>query len=357
MTKRQLSRSTSYPCKPRQSVLLTQRQRGFTMVELLVALVISLLITLAAVAALTVSRQGFNTVDASSQLRDNVRFISDLMQRLGVQSGFKDAVYAAALAPPSVAGISADPDPNITGFNNALIDGTNPLNTSTARTSGVEGFGSDILILRYQTLETFPGSGISDKSMIVCGGNTATAVPADRYDRLVSIIHVAVSQGEPSLMCSRSATGMAPFSTEPIIQGVENFQVLYGVQGVTAGVAPPAITASAATAATDSAPDSYLRADQMTVSGNTAATNANWRRVRSLRIGMVLRGPLNSAQDKVSQTLYPFGLAKSSSAAAAGSAMSNTAALDPGTVFTPADDGRLRRVATFTVHLRNDQGL
>jgi len=357
MTKRQLSRSTSYPCKPRQSVLLRQRQRGFTMVELLVALVISLLITLAAVAALTVSRQGFNTVDASSQLRDNVRFISDLMQRLGVQSGFKDAVYSAALAPPSVAGISADPDPNITGFNNALIDGTNPLNTSTARTSGVEGFGSDILILRYQTLETFPGSGISDKSMIDCGGNTATAVPADRYDRLVSIIHVAVSQGEPSLMCSRSATGMAPFSTEPIIQGVENFQVLYGVQGVTAGVAPPAITASAATAATDSAPDSYLRADQMTVSGNTAATNANWRRVRSLRIGMVLRGPLNSAQDKVSQTLYPFGLAKSSSAAAAGSAMSNTAALDPGTVFTPADDGRLRRVATFTVHLRNDQGL
>jgi type IV pilus assembly protein PilW len=337
------------------NVLPRLRQRGFTMVELLVALVISLLITLAAVAALTVSRQGFNTVDASSQLRDNVRFITDLMQRLGVQSGFKDAVYAAALAPPSVAGLSADPEPNITGFNNTLLTGINL--TASARVVGEEGYGSDVLFLRYQSLETFPDSGVADNSMIDCAGNTTSAIPTDRYDRLVSVIHVAVSQGEPSLMCSSSANGLAPFSTQPIIQGVENFQVLYGVQGVSAGVAPPAIAASAATAATDSAPDSYLRADQMTVIGDTAGTNANWRRVRSLRIGMVMRGPANSAQDKVTQTLYPFGLAKSSSAAAAGSAMSNTAALDPGTVFTPVVDGRLRRVATFTVHLRNDQGL
>ena len=40
---------------------------------------------------------------------------------------------------------------------------------------------------------------------------------------------------------------------------------------------------------------------------------------------------------------------------AAGSAMSSTN--DAGTAFTPAFDGRLRQVVTFTVHLRNDQGL
>jgi type IV pilus assembly protein PilW len=34
-----------------------------------------------------------------------------------------------------------------------------------------------------------------------------------------------------------------------------------------------------------------------------------------------------------------------------------SSASDPGTVFTPAVDGRLRQVITFTVHLRNDQGL
>ena len=330
------------------------QQRGLTMVELLVALVISMLIALAAIAALTVTRQGFSAVDASSQLRDNARFAADLIQRLAVQSGYKDTLYAATSGPPSVAGAAADPDPNITGFNNALIDGTDPLNTSTARTTGVDGFGSDILILRYQAAEKFPGSLASDGSMIDCAGNSPTAIPADRYDRMVSIIHVAVSQGEPSLMCSFSATGAAPFTTQPIVQGIENFQVLYGTDGVTAGTAPPVSAASAA-AITDVVPDRFLRADQLTVAGDTVGTNANWRRVRSLRIGMVLRGSQNSSQEKVAQTYYPFGVGKSSASAGAGSAMSS--ANDPGTVFTPSVDGRLRQVATFTVHLRNDQGL
>ena len=102
-------------------------------------------------------------------------------------------------------------------------------------------------------------------------------------------------------------------------------------------------------------PDRFLRADQLTVAGDTVGTNANWRRVRSLRIGMVLRGSQNSSQEKVAQTYYPFGVGKSSASAGAGSAMSS--ANDPGTVFTPSVDGRLRQVATFTVHLRNDQGL
>lgn len=342
-----------------------RQQRGLTMVELLVALVISMLIALAAISALTVTRQGFSTVDASSQLRDNGRFAADLIQRLAVQSGYKDVKFSGASAGTvlaSVAGLASNPDPNITGFNNALIHGTDPLNLSIARTAGVAGYGSDILILRYQGAETYPGSGVSDRSMIDCDGNSATAIPADRYDRMVSIFHVAVSQGEPSLMCSRSATGLAPFATQPIVQGVENFQVLYGTDGVIPNTAPPiAASASAAAAAytayTNNAPNRYYRADQLTVAGDDVGTNANWRLVRSLRIGMVLRGPANSAQEKITQTFYPFGVGKSSSTGTPGSAMSNTSALDPGTAFTPALDGRLRQIRTFTVQLRNEQNL
>lgn len=333
--------------RPKQ--LPRRHQRGFTMIELLVALAIGLLITLAAVSALIATRQGFTTVDAASQLRDNGRFASDLIQRLGVQTGFKDAAQAAKPSPPSASGVAANPAPNISGFNNALISASDPLNVSTARTGGTEGYGSDILILGFQVAETFPGSGNSDGSMIDCSGNS-TATPAIARDsQVVSILHVAVSEGDLSLMCTSSDTGLAPFpASQPIVKGVENFQVLYGVDGVTAGAAPPV-------APGDTVPDSYLRADQLTVAGNPVATNANWRRVRSLRIGMVLRGPLNSAPDKTAQTLYPFGLAKASAAGAKGSALSSTN--DPGTVFTTAADGRLRQVVTFTVHLRNDQGL
>ena len=201
-----------------------RHQGGFTMIELLVALVISLLIALAAISALVVSRQGFTTVDAASQLRDNGRFVSDLIQRLGVQTGFKDALYAASPPPPSATGIAANPAPNISGFNNAKISASDPLNAFTARTSGALGYGSDILMLGFQVAETFPGSGISDKSMIDCFG-FSTATPAiTRDSQVVSILHVDVSLGEPALMCTSSDTGVAPFRTsQPIIQGVENF--------------------------------------------------------------------------------------------------------------------------------------
>lgn len=335
------------------------KQQGLTLVELLVALVISLLIALAAISALTATQRGFNTVDASSQLRDNGRFAADLLQRLGVQTGFKDRIYAATPPTVNLAGAPADPAPNVVGFNNALF--SNSQNTATSRTGTVVGFGSDVLILRFQTTETFPGSGVADSSMIDCAGNRLTDLPVDRNDRSVSIIHVAMpsgvplGQGEPSLMCSVLNTTTGLFSTQPIIQGVENFQVLYGTDGVTAGVAPPTSAASAALIS-DSVPDRYLRADQLTVAGDTVGTNANWRRVRSLRIGLVLRGPLNSQQERVAQTFYPLGAARSSGSAALGTALSNNT-LDPGTVFAPVVDGRLRQVVTFTVHFRNEQGL
>jgi len=319
-----------------------------TMVELLVALTISLLIALAAISALVATRQGFSTVDAASQLRDNARFASDLIQRLVVQSGFKDYFYAAK--PPTAPEIAANIAPSISGFNNALSSSSDPLNSSTARTSGSLGYGSDVLILRYQEAETFPGSGVSDRSMIDCAGNSSVNIPMDRDDRVSSILHVAespVNSGELALMCTYR--GPLAWQTQPIVQGVENFQVLYGSDAVTAGAAPTA------SAVTDSVPERYLRADQMTVSGNTVATNNNWRRVRSVRIGMVLRGPPNSAQEAIAQTFYPFGLGMSSSTGSAGSAMSSSN--DAGTVFTAPADGRLRQVVTFTVHLRNDQGI
>lgn len=345
-------RLVTSPSGFRVGALQGTQQRGLTLVELLVALVIGMLIALAAIAALIATQRGFSTVDASSQLRDNGRFATDLIQRIGVQSGFRDVFYAAR--PPSASEIAANLAPNITGFNNALSSSSDPLNASTARTAGVEGYGSDILILRYQALETFPGSGVSDKSMIDCAGNSSTSVPSTRDERMASILHVAVSQGEPSLMCSTVNSSGTVSNPQPIIQGVENFQVLYGTDGVSAGVAPPLNAASAA-AISDAVPDRFFRADQMTVAGDAVGTNANWRRVRSLRIGMVLRGPPNSTQERVSQTFYPLGAGKSSGTGTAGSAMSSSN--DPGTVFTPSIDGRLRQAVTFTVHLRNDQGL
>ena len=339
----------------------TRSMRGLTLIELLVAMVIGLVIVLAAVAALTVARRGFTTVDAASQLRDSGRFAADLIQRVGAQAGYRDVFIAAGLTSDDAAR-----DANVGGFNNALLDATNPTTASTARTTGVVGYGSDILVLRYQASQLYSNSEdstkavVADQTMIDCAGNTVASVPnpkdtdpakvAQAYDRrIVSIFHVAISQGEPALMCTYSSTGAAPWTTVPVIQGVENFQLLYGVDGVTANTAP------SATAAAPDVPDSYLRADQMTVAGSANDTKANWRRVRSVRVGMVLRSAPGSSQDMAAQTFLPFGAAKGTASGDLGSAFANSA--DAGTSFQPTPDGRLRQTVSFTIHLRNDQGL
>ena len=301
-------------------------QHGFTLVELLVSMSVGLIITLAAMGMLSVSGRGLNTVDIASQLRDNGRFVVELIRRMVLQSGYKNNFYAVALP------ASGNPIPNITGFNDALIDINDPLTTQGAGYNG-----SDILILRFQASETYMGSGVTDGSMIDCAGNQVTVVPTNQTDRGVSIFHVGVVPNEidPSLMCSYSSTGVAPFITKALISGVENFQVLYGTDNVIANKSPVGLT--------DSVPDSYMRADQITIDDDLVGTNNNWKRVRSVRIGMVLRGSLGSAQGSIKETYYTFGLSKFSSVN------------DIGTIFIPTVDARLRQVITFTVHLRNDQ--
>lgn len=307
-------------------------QRGLTLIELLVALVISSVIALAAFSAIVVSRQGFATVDAASQLRDNARFATDIIQRLALQTGYQDVAYSATIRPAS----STAP-PNVSGFTNGTPSVSGFLVTSTTKALGTTGYGSDVLILRYQAPETYPGSGEVDKGIIDCMGRSKANdddIPIDRDDRLLSVLYVADSLGQPALMC-RTESG----SGQPLVEGVENFQVLYGIDGDN-----------------DSVTDRYMRADQLIVAGNDAATKANWDMVRSIKIGLILRSSVGATQETASQTLYPFGNARASASAAMGSAFANSAN-DPGTVASAPADRRLRLQTSFTIHLRNEQNL
>ena len=326
-------------------------QAGLTLIELMVAMAVSLLIVLAALAALIISRQGFTNVDTSAQLRDSARFAEDTLQRLGVQAGHKDLLFVASGAPASTKGLSTN-ESNIFGYNNRTRSATQGWSeaNSTPRTAGSLGYGSDILVLRFQSTRSSITSTKADGGMIDCSGATPLALPMDYSDRVASVLHVATSSdGEPALMCTRWPDSGGSADTQPLVQGVENFQVLYGVDGI----GPGNFSLPAATSA-DSVTDRYLRADQLTVS-DAAVNTANWQRVRSIRIGMVLRGPVNSAVDKTAQTYYPLGTAKSTSGGAVGSMFADTAN-DPGSKFTAPADGRLRQVVTFTIHLRNPQG-
>lgn len=318
---------------------------GLTLVELLVAMALGLLITLAAVAALSISQQGFRTVDAASQVRDNARFASDIMRRVILQAGYLSPQFAIDRGHGFALNNATAIEPNIKGFNNANFATGQP---SSADTSVIAPFtptaaglnGSDMLVIRYQ-VGRVTTDGVSDRSMINCLGVTETSTPINPDMRLASVFHISTSQrGEPTLMCTWRSNPSEPWKTAPLIEGVERLQILYGTQNVTANTAPTALSDTTATPP----PDRYLRGDQLVVTGNDAATNANWERVRSIRIGMVLRGPAGSATTTAdAPAVHPFG------SAALGSAN------DPGTQPGTPNDNRLRQIASFTVNLRNPQ--
>lgn len=315
--------------------------RGLTLVELLVAMALGLVITLAAVTALVISQQGFRSVDAASQVRDNARFASDIIRRVILQAGYLSPQFAIDRNHGFNLNNAIVSEPNIKGFNNVnynqgLVIGTT--NTVPSSSRGVNG--SDMLVVRYQVGHTTAG-GVADRSMINCLGNVETSTPDNPDERLFSVFHISnTSSGEPALMCTWRNETTGNWQTQPLIEGVERLQILYGTHNVTANTVPTALSSSTLTPP----PDRYLRADQLVVTGNDAATNTNWSRVRSIRIGMVLRGLNGSAPTNANgPAIFPLGLD------ALGS--SN----DPGTQPGTPNDGRLRQTVNFTVHLRNPQ--
>lgn len=327
-----------------------RRQRGLTLVELMVALTLSLLVTLAAVGALLFSRQGANAMDQSALLRDNGRFATELIRRITLQAGYESMLSSTNRRQEEgrFRTSNVDPDPDVRGINNALVTAADPTapaqNSRPGSCGGVSDSrcvnGSDILIVRHQGSGP---AGTPDMTMINCAG-LGESDAVTNATRPISVFHVQVNNaGEPTLRCSYRDWAAATWVTRDLIEGVETFQVLYGTDQVTPNTAP----LPAASAPTDSVNDRYLRADEIVVPGNDVATRDNWRRVRSIRVGMVLRGAAGSAIDRGTTAVtsrYPLGQAMAS-------------ANDAFTTFTPPADGRLRQVVTFTVHLRNNQGV
>lgn len=316
-------------------------QSGLTLIELLVALTLGVLITLAATGALLVSRQGFTAVDSAAQLRENARFSAELIQRVAVQAAYQERFPDKTRSGSIALGQDDDAEPGLAGFDNSwvtlaglpagLANGSRPTSTCGAGDTSCLN-GSDVLVVSNQ--------GATDGSIINCAGIPVAIVPEDGPDkgRSLSIFHVTRStDGEPTLSCTY--LNGATWTTVELVKGVEGLQVLYGVD---APAAAPNTAPRTSNACMDSVPDRYFTAAQM-VTPSALGTKDNWRRVRSVRIGMLFRGDVGSAQVRETFTWNVLG-----------DGVVNAADVGAN-LLTPAD-GRLRHRLVFTVHLRNSQG-
>jgi len=307
------------------------RERGVTLVELLVAMAVALVVVLAATAAFVASQRLF-TADADAQaVEESLRFAGFVVRSVARQAGYSD--YAPdSVGPQDSDGIAGSA--NTTAPSNDLAD-LYIVGASDTRVSGVgESHGahgsrginaSDSLRVRFFGRSRAGGDGTEpDGTMIDCMGFAQPGPAADTpvsADRAWSFFYIAeAADKEPELYCKyRSARGGA-FRAQPLARGIEVFKVVYGHDADGNGV-----------------PEHWLDAAQleaMAVSGDQVADE--WRKVVGLRIGMVARSAqARGGAREAEEVLYPLGTDFSELS------------------FRPAADGRLRRVATFTVMLRN----
>lgn len=302
----------------------TVGQRGLTLVELLVSLVLASLITLAATALYSVTVSSYKTVDAGQELQDSGRFALEVIGQAARMAGYQNYSQRDGSGNDNSRRFAATSFPTVRGFNNAAIK-SSTVNDGDGATDNGGLNQSDTLAFRFHGASLTTDASKPDGSMIDCQG-VAQNYPLNANDVALSLFWVANdSTEEPSLQCISRGNPTASSltrNTQPIVKGVETFQVMYGLD--TNG---------------DSVPTKWISGQ------NVAATD--WVKVVAVRVGLVIRGDVGSSQSQsataAENDFYPLGKEFTGTSTEAG------------LKFTAPNDGRLRRVFNATFKLRNPQ--
>jgi type IV pilus assembly protein PilW len=247
-------------------------RRGFTLVELLVAITIGLFILTAAGALFTSSNAAYVAQGDTAGADEAGRYALDVIGRALRQSAFVDWEHVdlgAAIdtaAPARLAGLDGRSiSKNSDGIADPLAESVN---------------GSDVLAVR------FPGAGPAphgDGSMLTCAG---FSVAADEEGW--SIFYVARgSDGAGELRCKYRAGG--GWGADAVISGVDGFQVLYGLDTDEPADGVPNRYVNA-TAINDLDAALILAGSTATERGQDLLRRTRWKRVVSVQYALLLRG-------------------------------------------------------------------
>jgi type IV pilus assembly protein PilW len=212
------------------------RQRGYTLIEILVALLIAIFLLAGLFTILQNTRRSSSNQTGLTQLQDEQRMAMSLLNDVIQNAGYFDTnTYSTPQ----------------TAWNAAVAVGA----TGTSLAAGQAVTGShataapgDVIAVRYATAG---GDGIINCN----GGVSATA------QNYINTFMVVSNQ----LEC---ATNGVAANAIPLVSGVHNLQVWYGVS----------------TSAATNNVDTYFTADQMSAS--------NWQNVTSVRVTLTFLNPL-----------------------------------------------------------------
>jgi len=260
------------------------RPKGFTLIEMMAALLIASVMLAAMYQNFIVTHRTYQLLEGFSLLQENARFSSDLLARTIRMTGFRndpgvnmDSVFPANNNAALVHGFAAG----------QLVAGEN--NNAAADTILD---GSDSISIRYQ----------SDAL-----GSNCVGTPVAAGNVSVNIFYVDTTHTLQCKPIELDAAGAAVGGTasKPLIEGVEDMQILYGVDNNSSKTA-----------------DTYLNAAEMAA--------GDWPNVVSVRIS-VLYTTVNRVNQNLSQSFTM---------------------LDNG--VSNFNDGLRRQLFTATVNLRNE---
>jgi type IV pilus assembly protein PilW len=220
-----------------------RRQRGFTLIELMIALLIGLFLLGGLMTLVQDNRRSFSTQNQLSQLQDAERLAMTIMT---------DVIQAAGYFPDPTSNTATSSLPVV----GALTAGQFMVGTYNAVAPG------DTITARYATTT---GDGILN-----CSGssNTTGNIPPTLYTNVFSVLN-------GQLVCTMNGTAYPLVGTAPGAPGtasgivVYNLSILYGVNSTGVG----------------SNVDSYVNASAV----------SNWNNVISVQITLTFQNPLWSA--------------------------------------------------------------
>ena len=181
-------------------VLSSGRQRGYTLIELMVALTIGLLLTVTVAQIFLGSRRTYATTDDLARMQENMRYTHDVMNRIVRMAGY--------MAYPGNLQTDIDDIKGVFPASRPALAGTDGDSGSTSAVSN-----PDTLTVAFQG--TGSDAGVADGETTDCLGNPVGP-------STIAVNTFSIDPATKSLVCSNGT------ATTVLVSDVENMQVLYG---------------------------------------------------------------------------------------------------------------------------------
>lgn len=326
------------------------RERGFSLVELMVSMVLGLVLTAGIIQLFLGSKQTYRFQDSLSRVQENARFAMDALAYDVRMAGYVGCTQPGRIQVNNI----VDPPSDGSFDSDFLIEGIDNATASTVIGTKTVITGTDVVMLRggsanggelmeekvangnaklvsnvgnWQTGDILMVTDCSNMDIFRATNVSANTSPitiahssAGNTDNFLSKVYaegasVLAYQEMVYFLSLRDANATVPSlyrsignaAAEEVVEGVENIQILYGVDTISSD--------------DNRQVDTYLNAAQVTAQNR-------WADVISAHINFLLVSTENNVLDAVQQITFN------------------------GATFTPADR-RLRQVYTSTVAVRN----